>query len=353
MKIAFIKSNTSKLIPIVPSIMQKYKDHEIFIQSGIGEFLNWNDSDFIANNDAINVTIIDNINTVNNCDIIVTSDNFEINNFKINTDKVIIGTFSPYQNIDKLKKSKATIYSLDMILRSTKAQYMDVLSSLSNLAGYKAVVYAADKIDKTIPMLITSAGTLPAAKFLIIGAGVAGLQAIATARRLGAKVSAFDVRASAAEQVESLGAKFIAVDEQSDGVYAQETSQAYKELQAKKLLEVLPDQDVVITTAQIPGKSAPKIITKNMISVMKPSSIIIDLASKTGGNCEYIDNKVLNFDNICDFMPVASSTLYARNILEFIKYYQNNYQNSLDEILTSTLIAKNGNIVHPKLLKFL
>ena len=227
--------------------------------------------------------------------------------------------------------------SLDQLPRITRAQTMDVLSSQSNLAGYRAVLEGAYSLQSSFPLMMTAAGTLKPARVLILGAGVAGLQAIATAKRLGAIVSAFDVRSSVKEQVQSLGATFIEVsaEESGDGIggYAQEMSESYKKAQIQKLQEVIKDQDLVITTALIPGKPAPVLITRSMVSQMKSGSVIVDLAGEAGGNCELSswgntfstpDNiKIICPYNILNAIARDASALYAKNLYHFIKALYN------------------------------
>jgi NAD(P) transhydrogenase subunit alpha len=244
---------------------------------------------------------------------------------------------------------------------------MDILSSQANLAGYESVIEAAHLLNRAFPLMMTTAGTIPAAKVLVIGAGVAGLQAIATARRLGAIVSAFDVRTSAKEQVESLGAKFVEVNspEKTDGVYAKEMTDDYKKMQKEKLLSVLPQQDIIITTAQIPGKRAPIILESDMIGSMKRGSVILDLASKSGGNCALTEHgkiiekdgvTVASFDNILNLIPHDASKLFARNIFAFFdlltqKMKDNSDISAIDdEIIRATLLTYNGKIVNNRLL---
>ena len=342
---------SNNVIAISPETAKKYiKDgNEVFIQNNIGINAGWENSDFK------NCQVMDSID-YNNIDVLLTSCplNIEIIN-KLNKNTIVIGALDPYWNkekVDTLCKCGITSFALDLIVRSTKAQYMDIMSSQANLAGYKAVIEASHYLNRAIPLMITTAGTIPSAKFLIIGAGVAGLQAIATARRLGAKVSAFDVRQSAKEQVESLGAKFIEVQDNSkqDGVYAKDVSDDYKNAQKKKLMEVLPLQDVVITTAQIPGKQAPIILTADLIKTMKKDSVIVDLAFKHGGNCEVIDGNyplILGFDNILNLIPKDASILLSKNIYTFFKYVEKyivdkvDISNIDDDIIKSTLLTYN------------
>ena len=277
----------------------------------------------------------------------------------IKSKSIIIGQFDSNLNrdvFDKLIKKDVKIFSLNLLPRITRAQSMDVLSSQANLAGYKAVIESFSKFEKAIPMMMTAAGTIPAAKVLVIGAGVAGLQAIATAKRMGAIVFATDVRAAAKEQVESLGGKFLAVEgsenlETKSG-YAKETSEAFKKKQEDLLSETLKKIDIVICTALIPGKKAPLIIKENMIKNMKTGSIIYDLAATQGGNAAFtqIDKtiykngvKIIGERNILNKLPISASNLYAKNLFNFVQnlYDKKNKKiniNLEDEIIKKTLI---------------
>jgi len=246
----------------------------------------------------------------------------------------------------KFSQKNVSVFALELIPRITRAQSMDVLSSQSNLAGYRAVIDAVYEMQKAVPMMMTAAGTISSAKFLIIGAGVAGLQAIATAKRLGGIVSAFDVRAAAKEQVQSLGAKFIEVksEEKNDGVYAKEMSEEYKKLQEQLLKDVIKNQDVVITTALIPGKQAPILVSEEMVKSMKPGSVIVDLAAVAGGNCALTQSgkiievdgvKIVGYENFPSRVAVDTSKLYAKNLFNFIEIFAKNRE---DEIVKATLV---------------
>jgi len=265
--------------------------------------------------------------------------------------------------VEKLVKNKITAFSMHLIPRTTLAQKMDALSSQANIAGYKAVLIAAAHLGKYMPLLMTAAGTIPPAKVLILGAGVAGLQAIATAKRLGAQVEAFDVRPVVKEQVESLGAKFVEVEADSDdgvgeGGYAKETSDEYKQKQQALIKEHIGKSDIVITTALIPGRPAPLLIPKDMVEGMKPGSVIIDLAAENGGNCEmtkagevFKHNEVIidGSLNLPGTMPIHASQLYAKNITSFITYMCPEGKVNLDmedEIISGAIFANNGEIVN-------
>lgn len=266
--------------------------------------------------------------------------------------------------VKALKEQSVTGFSMHLIPRTTLAQKMDALSSQANIAGYKAVLIAASKLGVYMPLLMTAAGTIRPAKVLVLGAGVAGLQAIATAKRLGAQVEAFDVRPIVKEQVESLGAKFIEVDSSDDdegvgdGGYAKETSEDYKNRQQKLIHDHISKSDVVVTTALIPGKPAPKLIPESMVNSMKPGSIIMDLASENGGNCELtkkdeiITHNGVTIDgssNIPGSMPVHASELYAKNITAFLTYMIENGELKLnldDEIISGSMYTHLGEITH-------
>jgi len=277
----------------------------------------------------------------------------------IKSKSILIGQFDSNLNrdvFDKLIKNDVKIFSLNLLPRITRAQSMDVLSSQANLAGYKAVIESFSKFEKAIPMMMTAAGTIPAAKVLVVGAGVAGLQAIATAKRMGAIVFATDVRTVAKEQVESLGGKFLTVEGsenlETESGYAKETSEAFKKKQEDLLNETLRKIDIVICTALIPGKKAPLIIKENMIKNMKSGAIIYDLAAAQGGNAAFaeidkiIDKngvKIMGERNILNKLPISASNLYAKNLFNFVSnlYDKKNKKINInlgDEIIKKTLI---------------
>ncbi len=284
-----------------------------------------------------------------------------IENFKENS--IILGMLNPHKNkeiLNNLVQRKVNPFSLELLPRITRAQSMDVLSSQANLAGYRAVVESVYEFERAIPMMMTAAGTVSAAKVLVIGAGVAGLQAIATAKRLGAIVSATDVRAASKEQVESLGGKFLTVEgsdnlETKDG-YAKEAGEDFKKKQAEILEKAASNSDIIICTALIPGKPAPRIISEKIIDNMKQGSVIFDLAVIQGGNAAYseIDKtvvkkgvKIIGISNVMNKLPVTASSLYAKNIFSFIRnlYSKEKKQfviNVEDEIIKNTLIKESN-----------
>jgi NAD(P) transhydrogenase subunit alpha len=281
----------------------------------------------------------------------------------------VIGMLDPFADadgLDKLAKAGVALFAMELMPRISRAQSMDVLSSQSNLAGYKAVVDAAAAFERAVPMMMTAAGTVPAARIFVMGVGVAGLQAIATARRLGAIVTATDVRPAVKEQVASLGAKFIAVEDEefkqaeTAGGYAKEMSDAYKKKQSALIAEHVKSQDIVITTALIPGRPAPKLISKEMIESMKPGSIIVDLAVERGGNAELAKPgeivthkgvRIFGKLNLPGEVPVNASSLYARNLQAFVEPLIDKEKKTLainwdDELVKGTLIARDGAIVN-------
>jgi len=279
----------------------------------------------------------------------------------LNEKIILVGIFNPTNNKDKLNeilKKNINIFSLELLPRISRAQSMDVLSSQSNLAGYRAVIESIYEFEKAVPMMMTAAGTVPAAKVLVIGAGVAGLQAIATAKRLGAIVSATDVRATSKEQVESLGGKFLMVEQEENletvGGYAKEASEEFKKKQADLLKEAMIKNDIVICTALIPGKPAPRILNEELVKLMKPGSVIYDLAAEQGGNAAYsvVDKiniingiKIIGIKHLMNKLPLTASSLYAKNLFNFIRnLYSKDKKdfniNLEDEIISKTLIKK-------------
>ncbi len=274
---------------------------------------------------------------------------------------ILIGMLNPSKNKDQINKiinKKIKTFSLELLPRITRAQSMDVLSSQSNLAGYRAVIDCVAEFEKAVPMMMTAAGTVPAAKVLVIGAGVAGLQAVATAKRLGAIVSATDVRAASKEQVESLGGKFLTVEQAEDmetaGGYAKEASEDYKKKQAEMMKEALKKNDIVICTALIPGKPAPRILTEELVKLMKPGSIVYDLAAEQGGNSAYSEAgkintiqgiKVIGVKSLMNSLPLTASSLYAKNLFSFLRNLYSREKkdfniNLEDEIITKSLIGE-------------
>ncbi len=358
MKILAIKEqNNESRVAITPNLIAKYQQLglSVYIQSDAGILSGFSNAEYLQQG----ATIVENINTILpeiEAILSVSSADIDFSLCKENT--LFLSILNPFYRADlvqKLQQYKIKAIALDLMPRITRAQSLDVLSSQSNLIGYQAVLEATNYLNKCIPMFMTAAGTVVAAKFMIIGAGVAGLQAIATAKRLGAIVCAFDVRNQVKEQVQSLGAKFIEVpdEKQYDGVYATETSKQYQEKQQKLLLQHIKNQDVVITTALIPGKKAPILLNEELIMAMKPNSVIIDLAVANGGNCVYskinelvVHNhvKIVGFANLINKCAYDASQLYSKNLFNFLqlivdKNKQQLYLDMQDEIIKTTLIS--------------
>jgi proton-translocating NAD(P)+ transhydrogenase subunit alpha len=283
---------------------------------------------------------------------------------------LVICSMDPYGHEDEvaaIAKSGVSAFAMEFMPRITRAQSMDVLSSQANLAGYQAVIEAAAVFDRALPMMMTAAGTVPAARVFIMGAGVAGLQAIATARRLGAVVTATDVRPAAKEQVESLGAKSIAVEDEefrqaeTAAGYAKEMSSEYQAKQAELVAQHIAKQDIVITTALIPGRPAPKLVTRKMLAAMQPGAVVVDLAVERGGNVEGSkagkvaaigDVSVVGYENMAGRIGATASLLYARNLLAFLETMVDRENGKLaidwdDELVKATLLTRDGHIVHP------
>ena len=349
--------NIENRIAITPDIAKKYISNgfKVSLIKDYGKHLGFTNEEFEKNG----VTIEnDEKNLLLSADIILQlnllSDE-KLSNIKEN--QILIGVLDPFSNkekLDNLQKKNIKMFSLELLPRITRAQSMDILSSQANLAGYKAVVESFAKFEKAIPMMMTAAGTIPAAKVLVVGAGVAGLQAIATAKRMGAIVFATDVRIASKEQVESLGGKFLTVEGsenlETEGGYAKEASEDFKKKQEELLTETLKKIDIVICTALIPGKKAPVIIKESMIQNMQAGSIIYDLAAIQGGNTAYskVDQiiekngvRIMGEKNILNKLPTSASNLYAKNVFNFvINLYdkENQKLNLEDEIVEKTLI---------------
>jgi len=351
--------NIERRISITPEIAKKYISNgfDISLSKNYGKHLGIRDEDYLK----LGVKISENEKEIiESADIIVQLNlptKEKLSYFKEN--QILIGVLNPFKNKDLISdmvKRKINNFSLDLLPRITRAQSMDILSSQANLAGYKAVIDSFANFEKAIPMMMTAAGTIPAAKALVVGAGVAGLQAIATAKRMGAIVFATDVRMASKEQVESLGGKFLMVEGsenlETEGGYAKETSEDFKKKQEDLLSETLKKIDIVICTALIPGKKAPVIIKEEMINNMSPNSVIYDLAAIQGGNTaltkvdEVIEKngvKIMGESNILNKLPTSASNLYAKNVFNFVinLYDKENKKiniNLEDEIIEKTLV---------------
>ncbi len=347
-----------KRVAITPDVIKKYKSLglDIYLSKDYASHLGVND----------NLYEIEGASILNSDEVLSKSDAIlqmnmpeDVNLNKLKKNQILIGVLNPYSNEKKLKElisKNINCFSLELLPRITRAQSMDILSSQANLAGYKAVVDSFAYFQKAIPMMMTAAGTISAAKVLVVGAGVAGLQAIATAKRMGAIVFATDVRLASKEQVESLGGKFLTVEGaenlETEGGYAKEASEDFKKKQEELLKETLKKIDIVICTALIPGKKAPLIIKKDMIDEMPSGSVIYDLAASQGGNSELtkVDEivdangvKIMGETNILNKLPVSASNLYAKNIFNFINNLFSKEKkifeiNTEDEIIEKTMV---------------
>jgi len=350
------EKNPEKRISITPDTSKNLKDLglNVFLEKGYGENLGYSDQKYKEKG----TQILNSAKEVLSKSDLVCKVNFpseEDLNFIKENSHLIVANYNPEKEKNFLK-NKINIFALNLLPRITRAQSMDVLSSQANLAGYRAVIESIYEYEKAVPMMMTAAGTVPAAKVLVIGAGVAGLQAIATAKRLGAIVSATDVRLTAKEQVESLGGKFLTVEgsenlETKSG-YAKEAGEAFKKKQAQMLENAASKSDIIICTALIPGKTAPRIVNENIIKNMKSGSVIFDLAVAQGGNAAYseVDKivvkngvKIIGISNVMNKLPLTASNLYAKNIFSFVRNLYSKEKKKFiikmeDEIIKNTLL---------------
>jgi len=339
---------------------------QIIVEQGAAN----NASSFDTEYQTVGAKIVSREEVLSTADIVISISGLEESDFsKLKKDAVLVGQYLPLYNGNKVKQIAAkgiTLFSMDMLPRTTRGQAMDVLSSQANLAGYKAVVLAATHYPKLFPMLMTAAGTITPAKVMIIGAGVAGLQAIATAKRLGAQVEAFDTRPAVKEECQSLGAKFIEVEGAADaskaGGYAVEQSADFIQRQKAKIHEHASKADIIITTAQIPGKKAPLLIEKTTVEAMKAGSVIVDLAASTGGNCELTKDKeliitangvrIIGNSNLASDTALDASKLYGKNLINFLKLIIDKdgglNLNWEDDLVKGTAITFGGNIVNDR-----
>ena len=357
MKIGIPKELKDRRVAMVPSTMKKIKDEQVafLVETGAGEAASLADSEYESV-----ATITDRQRVLTDSDIVISVQPLpEADQATLKEGALMISMFQPYNDktvVPTLKEKGRQAVSMDMIPRTTLAQSMDILSSMASVAGYKAVLTAANKLPRYFPMMITAAGSIRPAKVLVLGAGVAGLQAIATARRLGSMVEAFDVRAAAKEEVESLGAKFIevegAADDKGAGGYAVQQSEDFLKRQRAEVQNRASKSDVIITTAQVRGRKAPILLPKETVDKMKAGSVVVDLASSSGGNCELSkDNEAIVHNGVTIIgnsalaadMPQDSSVLFSNNILNFLKIIIKDGALNLDmenEIIASALITK-------------
>lgn len=360
-----------KRVGIVPETVAKFKKlgYQIQIEKDAGNEAGFSNEKY----QNAGATIVDDIQKLYNSADILIKINIPSVHPKTNKNEIemlkensfYVGLFYPFLNKDLVqlaKNCKVNVISMDSIPRITKAQRMDVLSSQTNLAGYRAVILAANYSSKVFPLMMTAAGTVSPAKVVVIGAGVAGLQAIATAKRLGAVVEVSDVRKEVKEQVQSLGAKYIEPPDvvQEEGGYAKEVSKEFLQKQQEILAKHLSNADIVITTAQVFGKKSPILISEDMVKVMQPGSVIVDLAASTGGNCELTQPdkvvekygvKIIGFTNLVADLSKDASQLYSRNVEALIEYLTKDGKLNLnleDEIIKGSLITYQGEIIQPK-----
>ncbi|MCZ6653772.1 MAG: Re/Si-specific NAD(P)(+) transhydrogenase subunit alpha [Planctomycetota bacterium] len=358
------------LIPdIVPTLAKQ--DHEVVVQAGAGMGAGITDAMFKAKGAKI---VADRSELFSSAEVILQVRSLGANPEAGRADldlmkssQTIIGFCDPLsapQSAKELASKGVTSFSMELMPRITRAQSMDALSSMATIAGYKAVLLAADTLPKMFPMFMTAAGTIKPAKVFIMGVGVAGLQAIATAKRLGAVVSAYDIRPAVKEQVESVGGKFVVLDldsgqSEDKGGYAKAMDEEFYRKQRKLMAKVVAEQDVVITTAAVPGRKAPILLTKEMVQAMPPGSVIVDIAAERGGNCELTrcgetivehDVIIIGPANLPSTVPYHASQMYAKNITTFLAHLIKEGKLELDledEITSGTLITRNGEVVHP------
>ena len=369
MKIAIAKEvdAAEPRVAATPDTVKKFKalGIDIAIEPGAGIKSGLLDADYEAAGAVVSA------DAVKDADIVIKVKRPDVSEVaKYKKGALVIAIMDPYGNEAALKAladAGVSAFAMELMPRITRAQVMDVLSSQANLAGYRAVIESAEAFGRAFPMMMTAAGTVPAAKVFVMGVGVAGLQAIATARRLGAVVTATDVRPATKEQVESLGAKFLAVEDeefknaQTAGGYAKEMSKEYQVKQAALTAEHIKKQDIVITTALIPGRPAPKLVSAEMVKSMKPGSVLVDLAVERGGNVEGAKAneiadvggvKIVGYTNLAGKVAASASGLYARNLLSFIETLYDKAAKSLavkwdDELVKATALTKDGAVIHP------
>lgn len=366
MKIGIINEKLDNRVAIVPDLAKRLIDegNEVIAEKGCGASALYTDKSY----EESGASLGSRADALKSAELICSIMPLDKDDYKqLPSETIVISSFQPYNSIDKTKEAaeyKLTVFSMDMIPRITLAQAMDVLSSMASIAGYKAVILAANLLPKYFPMLTTAAGSIPPAKVLVMGAGVAGLQAVATAKRLGSVVQAFDTRAAAKEEVESLGAKFIAVegatDDKAAGGYAVEQTDEYKQKQKERIFEEAVKSDVIITTAQLRGKPAPTLITKEMVEKMKNGSVIVDIASSTGGNCELSEDEktvvkhgvtIVGNSELAADVPNHASQLFSKNVHNFMKTFLKDGKADIDmenEILKSSCITSKGEILYGK-----
>lgn len=362
LKETFKGEKRTALIPDSVTVLLK-KGLSVFVEKGTGENAGFFDKMY-ENRQA---KIVSREEIFKNCEVILCVRKPEDINL-LRDNQVIIGMLDPFSNIEEFKKiakNRILAFSLELLPRITRAQNMDILSSMATIAGYKAVLISADLLPRMFPMLMTAAGTVTPAKVFVIGAGVAGLQAIATAKRLGAVVHAYDIRPAVKEEVESLGAKFIELgletkEAEDKGGYAKALDEEFYKKQREMMKKMVIESDVVISTAAVPGKKAPVLVTEEMVKGMRPGSVLVDLAAERGGNCEITEPgnivekhgvKIVGLTNLPSTIPYHASQMYSKNITNFVLNLLKEGKLDLnleDEIIRDTLVLKDGEIFSPR-----
>lgn len=371
MKIAVLKEtkpNEKRVAGSLDTVKRFIKDgFEVIIETNAGKNASITDADYKSTGAKIAGSPKETLQNANIVLKVQSPTKAELSNFEKGTVLIcMLNALTDEETVKACADAQVTAFAMELMPRTTRAQMMDVLSSQANLAGYRAVIDGCYEYGKALPMFMTAAGTVPASRVCIMGAGVAGLQAIATARRLGAIVSAFDVRPAVKEEVKSLGASFVEVDKemekdaQTEGGYAKEMGEDYKKKQAQVIAEHLKKQDIVICTAQIPGKKAPVLISEEVVKTMKPGSVIVDLAVESGGNCPLSEQgkvvekygvKITGHYNVPSRLAADTSALYAKNLYNFTGELYDKKNKTLNinmenELIKGTLITKDGQIIH-------
>ena len=373
MKIGIVKEtrDDEKRVAASPETVKKLSalGAEFEIEAGAGRAASFLDADYEAEGATI---VSSRTDLIKGADVILSVQGIESDEAASTKSGALhistLNAFTEKERVDAFAKAGLTSFAMEFVPRITRAQSMDVLSSQANLAGYKAVIDGAFHYGRGFPMMMTAAGTIAPAKVMVMGAGVAGLQAIATAKRLGAIVSATDVRPAVKEQVESLGGKFVAVEDEefkaaeTAGGYAKEMSDEYKAKQAALIAETIAKMDIVITTAQIPGRPAPVLVTADMVKTMKPGSVIVDLAVESGGNCEpskpgeIVDEdgvSIIGYRNVPSRLASDASALFARNLMHFLTPHIKEGALDIDfedQIIAESLVTRDGAVVHERLI---
>ncbi len=374
MNIAVLKERRKgeRRVALVPGIVSRLvkAGMGVVIESGAGEGAFFDDQSYIDAGAKVLSSLKDILSEADIVLIVQPSEDEPEYLYSIGEGRILIGLLNPFGNVELVKRladKKITAFAMELIPRISRAQSMDALSSQAAVAGYRSVTIAAGALSKFFPMLTTAAGTIAPAKVFVIGAGVAGLQAIATARRLGAIVEAFDIRPAVKEEVQSLGARFVEVEQIEDttaeGGYAKEVSEEFKKREHKVIHDHVAGSDIVITTAQVPGKKAPLLVTKEMVEAMKPGSVVVDLAAEQGGNCELtkpgeeIEHggvKIIGPVNLPSTLSIHASQMYSKNLSTIVEYIVKDGEISLDfddEIIKSACITHEGKVINERLME--